>query len=335
MAAAPGVWEQVLKALDRHGRLAMVTLAATRGSSPREAGARMLVNPDGTFTGTIGGGTLEWKTIAMAQAALANPSAPKAEARGFALGPELGQCCGGNVDVIVEIIENSARDTIAGFARREAEGALVTRGRLSAEKGVLREIADVEMEPGSASFSGGVLTEGFGDARRALYVFGAGHVGRALVFALAPLPFDVTWLDARAEAFPGFTPGNTTARIFTDPAAELAAAPDGAFVLVMTHSHQLDLAIVSTALGAGRFPYVGLIGSKSKRARFTRMLAAAGISGDRIASLVCPIGIAGVHSKAPGVIAAATVAEMLVRDEVLRAASAPLAPAHDIARRAG
>ena len=59
MRGAPGVWEQVLAALDRHGRLAMVTLAATRGSAPREAGARMLVNPDGTFTGTIGGGTLE------------------------------------------------------------------------------------------------------------------------------------------------------------------------------------------------------------------------------------------------------------------------------------
>ena len=334
MGGAAGVWEQVLKALDRHGRLAMVTLAATRGSSPREAGARMLVNPDGTFTGTIGGGTLEWKAIAMAQAALASPAAPKAEARGFALGPELGQCCGGNVDVIVEVIENSGRASIGEFARREAEGALVTRGRLSPEKGVLREIADAEMEPGAASFAGGVLTEGFGDARRPLYLFGAGHVGRALVFALAPLPFNVTWLDARADSFPGFTPGNTITLTFSDPAAELAAAPDGAFVLVMTHSHQLDLAVVAAALGTDRFPYVGLIGSKSKRARFTRMLTAAGVPQDRIAALVCPIGIAGVHSKTPAVIAAATVVELLVRDEALRAGRAPL-PAQDIARRAG
>jgi xanthine dehydrogenase accessory factor len=334
MRGAPGVWEQVLAALDRHGRLAMVTLAATRGSAPREAGARMLVNPDGTFTGTIGGGTLEWKAIAMAQAALANPASPKAEARGFALGPELGQCCGGNVDVIVEIIENAGRDAVAEFARREAEGGLVTRGRLSSEHGVVREIADTDMEPGATLFVGGVLTEGFGDARRSVYLFGAGHVGRALIFALAPLPFSVTWLDTRTDAFPRFTPGNSVSRTFSDPAAELAGAPDDAFILVMTHSHQLDLAIVGAALRDGRFPYVGLIGSKSKRARFVRMLAAAGLPPHRVASLVCPIGIDGVHSKAPAVIAASTVAEMLVCDEAIRAGKVP-APSHQSARRIG
>jgi xanthine dehydrogenase accessory factor len=334
MGAAPGVWEQVLKALDRHGRAAMVTLAATRGSSPREAGARMIVNPDGTFTGTIGGGTLEWKAIAMAQAALGNPAAPKAEARGFALGPELGQCCGGNVDVIVEIIEGPARDAVADFARREAAGHLVTRGRLSAEKGVVREIASAEMEPGAASFIGGLLTEGFGDMRRPLYLFGAGHVGKALVLALAPLPFAVTWLDTRSDAFPGFAPGNTVVRTFADPVAELAAAPDNAFVLVMTHSHPLDLAIVNVAL-VGRFPYVGVIGSKSKRARFTRMLAAAGVPRDRIAALVCPIGIPGIHSKAPAVIAAATVAQMLARDEELRSAALPPERLNEPLRRIG
>lgn len=321
MTAPPGVWDRVLDALDRHGRAVMVTLAATRGSVPREAGARMIVNPDGTFTGTIGGGTLEWKAIALAQAAIANPAAPKAAARGFALGPELGQCCGGNVDVIIELLDRSDRESFAEFARREAAGRLTTRGRVSAEHGVVREIVGDTLEPGTATFVGDMLTEGFGDARRPLYLFGAGHVGRALIFALAPLPFAVTWLDSRPDAFPAFTPGNTTARAFSDPAAELAAAPECAFILVMTHSHQLDLAIVSAALAAGRFPYVGLIGSKSKRARFSRLLASAGIAPERIAALVCPIGIAGVHSKAPAVIAAATVAEMLACDEALRAAA--------------
>lgn len=323
---AAGVWSQVLTALDRHGRVAMVTLAATRGSSPREAGARMIVNPDGTFSGTIGGGTLEWKAIAMAQAALANSAAPKAAARGFALGPELGQCCGGNVDVIVELLDRSARDAVAEFACHEAAGRLTTRGRVSPENGVTRVVVGHALEPGAATFVGGVLTEGFGDASRPLYLFGAGHVGRALIFALAPLPFAVTWLDIRADAFPAFTPGNTTARSFSDPAVELAAAPDGAFVLVMTHSHQLDLAIVNVALAAGRFPYVGLIGSQSKRARFSRLLAASGVTPERIAALVCPIGIDGVRAKAPAVIAAATVAEILVRDEAARAVSLTAEP---------
>ena len=321
-AAWPTVWGQVLASLDRHGRAAMVTMAATRGSSPRDAGARMIINPDGTFTGTIGGGTLEWKAIAIAQAALANPNAGMAEARGFALGPELGQCCGGNVDLIVEIIECNQRDMVAEFARREAAGRLTTRGRLSATNGVERQIVEDAMEPGSAAFAGGVLTEGFGDDRRRLFLFGAGHVGRALALALAPLPFAVTWFDPRPDAFPAYVPSNVTLKRLDEPADALSVAPEGSFVLVMTHSHPLDLAVVHAALADRRFAYVGLIGSKSKRARFTRQLAAAGVLPERIAGLVCPIGVDGLHSKAPAVIAAATVAEMLIRDEALRSAVA-------------
>ena len=91
----------------------------------------------------------------------------------------------------------------------------------------------------------------------------------------------------------------------------------------MTHSHPLDLAVVSAALADGRFPYVGLIGSKSKRARFVHQMTAAGIPPERIADLVCPIGVAGIHGKAPAAIAAATVAELLIRDEALRQAAVP------------
>ena len=79
------VWARIRDAIDRHGRVAMVTIAATRGSAPRDAGARMIVHVDGTFTGTIGGGTLEWKALAIAQAVLGNPNASRAETRGFAL----------------------------------------------------------------------------------------------------------------------------------------------------------------------------------------------------------------------------------------------------------
>lgn len=312
------VWAQVLDGIDRFGRVAMVTIAATRGSSPREAGARMIVRPDGAFSGTIGGGTLEWKALALAQAALDRPNGPNAEARGFSLGPELGQCCGGNVELIVEVLDTSARDQISAFAAREASGALTTRGRLSAD-GVMRVVADDPLPPGAASYAAGILTEGFGDDRRPLILFGAGHVGRALVLALAPLPFRVTWVDPRPDAFPRAAPANAHMIQPADPADVLAAAPDDAFVLIMTHSHQLDLALTSAALRDGRFPYVGLIGSKSKRARFEKRMRAAGILHEHIGRLVCPIGIDGIGSKAPAVIAAATVAEMLVRDEAVRA----------------
>lgn len=316
------VWPRVLDGLDRHGRVAMVTIAATRGSSPREAGARMIVFPDATFAGTIGGGTLEWKAIAMAQAALANPKAAKAETRGFALGPELGQCCGGNVELVLEIIEQERREEIAALADKEAGGALTTSGRLVSDRGVIREIVEDALPPGAAAYAGGVLTEGFGDERRPLYLFGAGHVGRALVLALAPLPFRVTWIDPRPDAFPAYVPANVVTLSADDPAV-LAGAPDGAFVLAMTHSHPLDLAVAAAALGDGRFPYVGVIGSKTKRARFVRQLRDGGIPATRVAELVCPIGAGLVRSKLPAVIAATTVVELLERDEALRAGTLP------------
>jgi len=316
------VWRTVLDGLDRHGRVAMVTIAAKRGSSPRDAGARMVIFPDATFSGSIGGGTLEWKATAIAQAALANPNAPKAETRGFALGPELGQCCGGNVELVVELIEKTRRAEIAALAEREDAGQFTTRGRLISDQGVIREIVEDALPPGAAGYTAGVLAEGFGDERRPLALFGAGHVGRALIMALAPLPFRVTWVDPRPDAFPAHVPANVRAIRADDPAAMLADMPDGTFVLAMTHSHPLDLAVCATALADPRFPHVGVIGSKTKRARFAHQLADAGIARARVAELVCPIGVGAIHSKLPAVIAAMTAVELLERDEALKAGMA-------------
>jgi xanthine dehydrogenase accessory factor len=316
------VWRRILEAIDRNDGVAMVTVAATKGSAPREAGARMIVNPDGSFTGTIGGGALEWQAIALAQAAQSKPSAPKAEVRRFALGPELGQCCGGQVELVIEVFAAGDREAVAALAAREATGSFATIGRLTPE-GVARAVTPDPLPPGSASYQNGLFREGFGDERRRVILCGAGHVGRALVLALAPLPFTVQWVDPRPDAFPAYVPANVETLRAEDPAAVFADAPADSFVLVMSHSHQLDLALVHAALRDERFPYVGLIGSRTKRARFERRLAEAGIPQARIKSLVCPIGVVGIHSKAPAVIAAATAAELLVRDEALRAGKAP------------
>jgi xanthine dehydrogenase accessory factor len=151
----------------------------------------------------------------------------------------------------------------------------------------------------------------------ALALFGAGHVGRALVLALAPLPFRVRWIDPRREAFPALAPTNVEMRAAADPAGEVDALPDGAFVLVMTHSHPLDLDIVARALGAGRFPFVGLIGSATKRARFDRRLAEAGIDAVARRALVCPVGVGGIDGKEPAVIAASMAAALLRAREAL------------------
>lgn len=318
------VWARLQESLDRHGRAAMATVVATKGSAPREAGARLVVNPDGTFTGTIGGGTLEWRAIALGQAALANPAAKRADLRRFALGPELGQCCGGQVEIVVELIGAEERGLVDDLAAREAAGAFITRGSVSADRGVVREVVGgMNVPPGSAVWRDDDLFEGFGDDVRTLLLFGAGHVGRALVLALAQLPFSVTWVDPRPDAFPAYLPKNAKAARLDDPVSAIRDAPPGSFVLAMTHSHPLDLALVSAALADDRFPYVGLIGSGSKRARFERMLRDAGVAVERIAHLVCPIGVDGIRSKTPAAIAAATVAELLMRDEALRSARVP------------
>jgi xanthine dehydrogenase accessory factor len=141
-------------------------------------------------------------------------------------------------------------------------------------------------------------------------VFGAGHVGRALVLALAPLPFAVRWIDSRDDAFPAHIPANVTPVRSSDPEAEVARLPADSLVLVMTHEHSLDLAITAAALSRG-FRHVGLIGSGTKRARFEKRFRELGIAEERIRALVCPIGVPGVTGKEPAVIAASVVAQLL------------------------
>ena len=172
----------------------------------------------------------------------------------------------------------------------------------------------------------GTIVETFTRQIRPLYLFGAGHVGRALILALAPLPFDITWIDPRREAFPAAMPGNVRAIHQPNPAAALAIAPADAFVLVMTHSHPLDLEIIHAALAAERFAYVGLIGSATKRARFRKRLKDLGLSAESVSRLVCPIGLPGISLKAPAAIAASVVADLLIRHEAVRECSEPVAP---------
>ena len=323
------IWQRLLDAIDRQGRAAMATLVAVRGSAPREAGARIIVMPDGSFTGTIGGGTLEWRAIAEAQRAMAQAAPPGFSLSSIALGPDLGQCCGGRVELALEIFAADRRDEVKALAAAEAVGPFRTRAAIIEDKPLRRAVAAESSVPiGTASLQRGVLEEGFGEDPRALFLFGAGHVGRALVLALAPLPFSVTWIDPRPDAFPGLVPANCRCVHQADAPEALGAAPDGAFVLVMTHSHALDLAIVHKALAACRFGYVGLIGSASKRARFLRLLGEAGVEGTVSAALHSPIGVPGIRSKLPAVIAASVASDLLIRDEAARLAASAKPEAH-------
>jgi xanthine dehydrogenase accessory factor len=267
-------WLDTLRELRQAGRPAvLVTLLAARGSTPREAGCKMVVT-EADAQGTIGGGNLEFQSIRIARQVLADPVAGPL-LREFPLGPALGQCCGGHASVLFEPVRPPAWH---------------------------------------------------------IAVYGAGHVGQALVALLGTLDCRVSWIDPRPEAFPAQRPANVFAQCAAPLAETVARLPAGACVLVMTHDHALDFDIVAAALPRIDLPFVGLIGSETKRARFVSRLARLGLAPDAIRRLVCPIGVAGTGGKAPAEIAVAVAAQLLqTRDALVQAPPAHRASAEPCA----
>ena len=251
------------------GRAAMVVeVASTRGSVPRTAGSRMLVAADEVL-GTIGGGHLELKAIADARWLLLRghrgEGGLELARQHIALGPTLGQCCGGALTLVFTPLMSAAPEQWAAPAPRFM-----------------------------------------------LQLYGAGHVGRAIVGLLSGIACRVQWIDERESEFPAAPSPPHIERVCVEPVqAEVAAAPAGAYYLVLTHSHDLDMALAQAILQRSDFGFFGLIGSKTKRARFEHRFAQQGLDAALIARMVCPIGLAGIQGKEPEVIAVAVVAQLL------------------------
>jgi xanthine dehydrogenase accessory factor len=151
-------------------------------------------------------------------------------------------------------------------------------------------------------------------------LFGAGHVGHALIALLGSLPCVVQWVDERDELFPDEVPANVQVEATDTPDAIVDSAPAGAYFLVMTHNHALDFSLAARIMRRRDFTYFGMIGSKTKRVKFERRLIERGVDSERLVEMTCPIGVTGIVDKAPTSIAVAVCAELLqVRS---RAASA-------------
>ena len=288
----------------------MVTLVETKGSSPREAGARMVVRPSGGFHGSIGGGELERQALEAAQAAL-SAGRGAALSRTVALGPELGQCCGGRVVWRVETFDARDAAALAMLRAAEREGPFVALARLGGDGRVERRLAQDLSEESAPQAD--ERREAFGDKTTPVYLFGAGHVGRALALALAPLPFAVRWIDPRPEEFPKLVPANVAMVAAADPPAELSGAPDGAlrrgddpFARARSRHRRR---------GAGPRPLSlcrpDRLGDQARRASSASSTPPGSMTGN-VARLICPIGVPGVEGKAPAVIAAAVAAQLLM-----------------------
>ncbi len=275
------------------GPAALVTILATEGSAPRGPGARMIVTERG-LQGTIGGGRLEYQATEQARAILAHPPGSW-RVQDYPLGPLLGQCCGGRVRLMVErldeVPESNGPYEVALSDRVERRldpglrrGTIGARGPLPVSGACFLEPAETDLLP--------------------VTMFGAGHVGRAIATRASGLPLHIAWHDSRPEA------AETAGVVLADEDAMVACAAgasEGAAVVILTHDHGLDYRLTAAAL-ASPARFVGLIGSRTKRARFLSRL-----EKDRVdhARLTCPIGLPGIVGKEPEVIAIATLAQLL------------------------
>jgi len=339
-------WLPDLQQLLARGEAAvLVTLARVEGSAPRDAGTKMIVTREHARH-TIGGGHLEWKAIEIARQLLRD-GLRVVHARRLervALGPALGQCGGGAVVLAFERLDVGDLGWLASLAKRLAAGASTVRTVSfgpSADAVMLSE-----PEPGADAqdcllwiapqeayaapetpFADGrqladtgasaLLTETIAPNDFPVVLFGAGHVGAALVRVLGTLPCRVRWVDARDAAFPSAEAlaalgvGNAQIDARDAPHEAIDTAPPGTSFVVMTHDHARDLELAERILRRGDYRFFGMIGSHAKRKQFEHSLAARGIDPLQIARMKCPLGIEGVNDKAPEVIAIAAAAQLL------------------------
>ncbi|MFV2052375.1 xanthine dehydrogenase accessory protein XdhC [Aliiroseovarius sp. YM-037] len=250
--------------LARNDAVAAVRLVRVRGSSPRDAGVEMFVTARECF-GTIGGGQLEYMMIDEARMMLARGE--DRAVKDVPLGPEIGQCCGGRVEVAIKRMGWSDREAALDLAKRE--------------NATLPHV----------------------------YIFGAGHVGRALAGFLEQLPVRCVVVDPRAEELALCT-AQVELRLSALPEAEITAAPPNSAFVVLTHDHALDFLLTSEALARADAAYVGMIGSATKRAKFRNWCRdhCGRLTIDR---LICPIGATESQDKRPAVIAAFVAAELM------------------------
>ena len=270
------------------GPLCWVEVMDSRGSVPRERGAWMAVFAD-RVAGTIGGGHLEFDAIDRARSLL----------RGWATPGEQGSQ-GGQVAT-----EHQHRYPLGPSLGQCCGGVvmlrfvLVPQGRMD----MLRE----RLQP----------------PRDCVALFGAGHVGHALVRLLCNLPYRVMWVDSRDSVFPEEEHELVQCE-YSDPVqSAVADLPAGSQVLIMSFSHAEDLEVVAQCLGRqraqGDLPYVGLIGSATNWATFRRRLRERGFSDAELDHVTCPIGVPGIKGKEPEVIAVAVAAQLLQRRSAVSA----------------
>lgn len=330
---------------DQDSPAVLVTVGRAKGSTPRDTGANMLITTT-KCVGTIGGGRLEYQAIEKARELLQDENR-SSEIHELPLGPELAQCCGGYVELLLHKfrkgetssifnrLSNSQKNLALLFHWSEAgcrlqviseEDSLTYLNKpvQAAIERCLTTSASEIIESDQSSSSVFTLVQSLHDTEFHVTVFGAGHVGRAVITTLSPLPCRIIWVDSRASEFPVDIPKNVQKVVTASEVSAIAGCPVGSYFLVMTHSHQLDLEICDRLLTAKEdAAFIGLIGSKTKKSKFEKRLATRGFDPLVISRITCPIGLPELGGKRPAEIALGIVADILRRHQQAKGLSAP------------
>lgn len=320
-------------------RIVRIVVARVEGSAPREPGASMWVS-DQEFEGTIGGGRLEYEALNHARELLANSSELSdwyIEGRNWPLGPELGQCCGGMVAVLFELVSVPELEKLQEQIQQADQMSLVVQSAHEPGPPLLihdrHDLQDIPLDAArvvTEILRGGRqrkpelvgdftkdtwFVEPLKGPKKPLYIYGAGHVGRAIVKSIEGLGFAITWVETHEQRFPDGISSEIDAVVAKNPQDIANKSPSGAYHLIMTYSHEIDFELCRTLLVTNRFGYLGLIGSKTKRVRFMKRLEEQSISSKTLLQLTCPIGIEHIKGKQPASIAVSVAAQLLQKLE--------------------
>lgn len=284
----PKNWVRAILSQDLFEPFCLVAVVSSKGSVPRTTGAAMLVYKN-QIMGSVGGGELEYQAIETAQSGLSQ-SGFKRSIRSYALGPSLGQCCGGAVNLMFEWYGHDNRSVLASlnsktaaFTEHDIVGQRIPKLCLKLSDAKTNSCINLQLNLPHVD----------------VFLYGAGHVGRAVAEIVQHLCCQLYWVDTRENRFPEIIPTGVKKICASSPSHIAARAPENSIHLVMTYSHQIDYDVVSCLLSNGHFARCGLIGSETKAARFRSRLLNAGVASEKIDRLVCPIGLSEIQGKAP------------------------------------
>ena len=299
------------RVIDKNGPVARILILEIKGSAPRGIGTEMYVWANGT-QGTIGGGTLEFEAIKSAQEIL---ETRKTKLKSYPLGPELGQCCGGHVKLLTEYYDEKAVTNL----KDQSLNIRSISGATEATKKVKKLINRYKTEQTSFDhkLSDEWLIEKVITAKSPIWIWGAGHVGSAILSLLAPMPnLEIFWLDTDNSRFPDLEFSNVYKIIYDSPEQFIKRAHPNAEHLILTYSHKIDLEICNIILNHD-FKWVGLIGSKTKFNRFKKKLLSFGHTETKIDQIQCPIGYKN-YGKHPQQIALGVAVNFIERNHELK-----------------